>query len=82
MAIISEVSEYRPELAAAIASEIRTIAAWLDAHAEDLAADIGRMIVAESPRLNVDIDINGPSRVSTGREYIVPKKRAELKERP
>lgn len=66
------INEDRPELAAAVASEIRVIAAWLDAHAEDLAADIGRMVVAESPCLCIDIDINGLSSVSTSRKYYVP----------
>lgn len=76
MASLHTFSEYRPELAAAVAHEIHVIAAWMDAHAEDLAADIGRMVVAESPRLCIDIDINGLSSVSTSRKYYVPRKRA------
>jgi len=76
MASLHTFSEYRPELAAAVAHEIHVIAAWMDAHAEDLAADMGRMVAAESPRLCIDIDINGLSSVSTSRKYYVPGKRA------
>ena len=76
MASLHTFSEYRPELAAAVAHEIHVIAAWMDAHAEDLAADMGRMGAAESPRLCIDIDINGLSSVSTSRKYYVPGKRA------
>lgn len=76
MASLHTFSEYRPEIAAAVAHEIHVIAAWLDAHAEDLAADTGRMVAAESPRLCIDIDINGLSSVSTSRKYYVPGKRA------
>lgn len=82
MASLLEINEDRPEIAAAVASEIRAIAAWLDAHAEDLAADTGRMLVSKCLHLDVDIDIKGLSRVSTSREYIVPRKRVELKESP
>lgn len=78
MASLHTFNENRPELAAAVAREIHVIAAWLDAHAEDLAADMGRMVVAESPRLCIDIDINGLSSVSTSRKYYVPRKRAAL----
>lgn len=76
MASLHTFSEYRPELAAAVAHEIHVIAAWMDAHAEDLAADMWRMVAAESPRLCIDIDINGLSSVSTSRKYYVPGKRA------
>lgn len=76
MASLHTFSEYRPELAAAVAHEIHVIAAWMDAHAEDLAADMGRMVAAESPRLCIDIDINGLSSVSTSRKYYVIRKRA------
>lgn len=76
MASTCAINENRPELAAAVAHEIHVIAAWMDAHAEDLAADIGRMVVAESPRLCIDIDINGLSSVSTSRKYYVPRKLA------
>jgi hypothetical protein len=76
MASLHTFSEYRPELATAVAHEIHVIAAWMDAHAEDLAADMGRMVAAESPRLCIDIDINGLSSVSTSRKYYVPGKRA------
>lgn len=75
MASLHTFSEYRPELAAAVAHEIHVIAAWMDAHAEDLAADMGRMVAAESPSLCIDIDINGLSSVSTSRKYYVPRKR-------
>ena len=71
-------NENRPKIAAAVASEIHAIAAWIsDAHAEDLAADTGKMIVAEKPHLDVEIDINGLSSVSTSRKYYVCRKRAE-----
>lgn len=69
-------NENRPKIAADVASEIHAIAAWMDAHAEDLAADTGKMIVAEKPHLDVDIDINGLSSVSTSRKYYVIRKRA------
>ncbi|WP_270481540.1 hypothetical protein [Collinsella tanakaei] len=76
MASLHTINEYRPELSATVAHEIHVIAAWMDAHAEDLAADMGRMVVAEMPRLHIDIDINGLSSVSTSRKYYVPKNRA------
>ena len=76
MASQCTINEYRPEIAAAAAHEIHVIAAWMDAHAEDLAADMGRMLVAEMPRLHIDIDVNGVSSVSTDRKYYVPRKRA------
>ncbi len=76
MASLCTINEYRPKIAADVASEIHAIAAWMDAHAEDLAADTGRMVVAESPHLDVDIDINGISSVSTSRKYYVTRKRA------
>lgn len=76
MASQCTINEYRPEIAAAVAHEIHVIAAWMDAHAEDLAADTGRMVVAETPRLCIDIDINGLSSVSTSRKYYVPRTRA------
>ena len=76
MASQCTINEYRPEIAAAVAHEIHVIAAWMDAHAEDLAADTERMVVAASPRLYIDIDINGLSSVSTSRKYYVPRKRA------
>lgn len=76
MASLYTINEDRPEIAAAVAHEIRVIAAWLSAHAEDLAADTGRMVVAEIPRLHIDIDVNGLSSVSTDRKYYVPRKRA------
>lgn len=76
MASLCTINEYRPKIAASVAHEIHVIAAWMDAHAEDLAADMGRMVVAESPHLDVDIDINGISSVSTSRKYYVCRKRA------
>lgn len=76
MASTCAINEDRPELAAAVAHEIHAIAAWMDTHAEDLAADTGKMIVAEKPHLDVDIDINGLSSVSTSRKYYVTRKRA------
>ena len=76
MASLHAINENRPEIAAAVAHEIHVIAAWMDAHAEDLAADTGKMIVAENPHLDVDIDINGLSSVSTRRKYYVMRKRA------
>lgn len=69
-----EINEYRPEIAASIASEIRAVAAWLDSHADDLAADAGRMlVVGGSVDLDIAIDPRGLSTVSTSREYFVPK---------
>lgn len=76
MASLCTINEYRPKIAADVASEIHAIAAWMDTHAEDLAADTGKMIVAEKPHLDVDIDINGLSSVSTSRKYYVTRKRA------
>lgn len=76
MASLHTINENRPEIAADVASEIHAIAAWMDTHAEDLAADTGKMIVAEKPHLDVDIDINGISSVSTSRKYYVTRKRA------
>lgn len=76
MASLHAINENRPEIAADVASEIHVIAAWMDAHAEDLAADTGKKIVAEKPHLDVDIDINGISSVSTSRKYYVTRKRA------
>ena len=49
MASLCTINEYRPKIAADVASEIHAIAARMDAHAEDLAADTGKMIVAENP---------------------------------
>lgn len=76
MALLHTINEYRPKIAADVASEIHAIAAWMDAHTEDLAADTGKMIVAEKPHLDVDIDINGLSSVSISRKYYVTRKRA------
>ena len=42
-----EINECRPEIAASIASDIRAVAAWLDRHADDLTADMGRMLVVD-----------------------------------
>lgn len=68
-----EINEYHPEIAASIASEIRAVAAWLDVHADDLAADTGRMLVVDgSVDLDIAIDPRGPSTVSIHREYFVP----------
>ena len=69
-----EINECRPEIAASVASGIRTVAAWLDRHADDLAADTGVMVVAGgSVSFNVTIQPGGPYAVSTGREYYVPR---------
>lgn len=69
-----KINEYQPEIAASIASEIRAVATWLDSHADDLAADMGRMLAVDgSVDLGIAIDPRGPSTVSTHREYFVPK---------
>lgn len=69
-----EINEYRPEIAASVASGIRAVAAWLDRHADDLAADTGRMVVTGGHvAFNVTIDPRGLYTVSTGSEYHVPK---------
>lgn len=69
-----DINEYRPEVATSVASDIRTVAAWLDRHTDDLAADTGRMLVADgSVDLGITIDSRGLPTVSTSREYLVPK---------
>ena len=69
-----EINECRPEIAASVASGIRTVAAWLDRHADDLAADTGVMVVADgSVAFNVTIEPRGLYTVSTGRKYYVPR---------
>lgn len=69
-----DINEYHPEIAASIASEIRAVAAWLDTHADDLSADMGRMLAVDgSVDLAIAIDPRGPSTVSTHREYFVLK---------
>lgn len=69
-----EINECRPEIAASIASDIRAVAAWLDRHADDLTADMGRMLVVDgSFDFCISVDPRGLPTVSTSREYIVPK---------
>lgn len=67
MASLCTINEYRPKIAASAAMT------WISCATE---ADMGRMVVAESPHLDVDIDINGLSSVSTSRKYYVCRKRA------
>ena len=69
-----EINECQPEIAASIASDIRAVAAWLDRHADDLTADMGRMLVVDgSFDFCISVDPRGLPTVSTSREYIVPK---------
>lgn len=69
-----EINEYHPEIAASIAFEIRAVAVWLDTHAADLSADMGRMLAVDgSVDLAIAIDPRGPFTVSTHREYFVLK---------